>query len=61
MRECALILGVHFISHLRFLAMIPHQSNAILTSERANTSDPSLRKLANDIMGVQMLLQSPQL
>jgi hypothetical protein len=32
-------------------AMIPHHSIAILTSERANISDPRVRKLADDIIG----------
>jgi len=34
-------------------AMIPHHSIAILTSERANISDPRVRKLADDIIGAQ--------
>lgn len=36
-------------------AMIPHHSIAILTSERANISDPRVRKLANDIVEAQRL------
>jgi len=36
-------------------AMIPHHSIAILTSERANISDPRVRKLANDIIDAQRL------
>tara|TARA_R110002020_G_scaffold461257_1_gene680119 strand:- start:3806 stop:4282 length:477 start_codon:yes stop_codon:yes gene_type:complete len=36
-------------------AMIPHHSIAILTSERANISDPRVRKLANDIIEAQRL------
>ena len=35
--------------------MIPHHSIAILTSERANISDPRVRKLANDIVEAQRL------
>ena len=31
-------------------AMIPHHSIAILTSERAHTSDPRVRKLADGII-----------
>ncbi len=31
-------------------AMIPHHSIAILTSERANISDPRVRKLADEII-----------
>ena len=34
-------------------AMIPHHSIAILTSERANISDPRVRKLADDIIEAQ--------
>lgn len=34
-------------------AMIPHHSIAILTSERANISDPRVRKLADDIISAQ--------
>ena len=34
-------------------AMIPHHSIAILTSERADITDPRVRKLADDIIGVQ--------
>ena len=36
-------------------AMIPHHSIAIMTSERANISDPRVRKLANDIVEAQRL------
>ena len=36
-------------------AMIPHHSMAILTSERANISDPRVRKLADDIIEAQRL------
>ena len=35
--------------------MIPHHSIAILTSERANISDPRVRKLADDIIEAQRL------
>ena len=35
-------------------AMIPHHSIAILTSERANISDPRVRKLAEDIIEAQL-------
>ncbi len=34
-------------------AMIPHHSIAILTSERANISDPRVRKLADSIIEAQ--------
>ena len=34
-------------------AMIPHHSIAILTSERANISDPRVRKLADEIVEAQ--------
>jgi uncharacterized protein (DUF305 family) len=34
-------------------AMIPHHSIAILTSERANISDPEVRKLADQIIESQ--------
>ncbi|AXG74019.1 DUF305 domain-containing protein [Flavobacterium arcticum] len=34
-------------------AMIPHHSSAILTSTRANISDPEARKLATDIIETQ--------
>lgn len=34
-------------------AMIPHHSIAILTSERANISDPRVRKLAGEIIEAQ--------
>jgi uncharacterized protein (DUF305 family) len=34
-------------------AMIPHHSIAILTSERANITDPRVRKLADDIIKAQ--------
>jgi uncharacterized protein (DUF305 family) len=34
-------------------AMIPHHSIAILTSERANISDPRVRDLANGIINAQ--------
>ena len=34
-------------------AMIPHHSIAILTSERANISDPRVRKLADQIISSQ--------
>lgn len=36
-------------------AMIPHHSIAILTSSRANISDPRVRKLADDIIEAQKL------
>lgn len=35
-------------------AMIPHHSIAILTSERANLSDPRVRKLADEIIEAQV-------
>lgn len=34
-------------------AMIPHHSIAILTSERANITDPRVRELADQIIGAQ--------
>ena len=34
-------------------AMIPHHSNAILTSERAAIKDPEVKHLANDIIKAQ--------
>ena len=34
-------------------AMIPHHSIAILTSERAQISDPRVRKLADQIIETQ--------
>lgn len=34
-------------------AMIPHHSIAILTSERANITDPRVRKLADEIIKAQ--------
>ncbi|WP_282063618.1 DUF305 domain-containing protein [Roseobacter litoralis] len=36
-------------------AMIPHHSIAIMTSERANISDPRVRQLADDIIQAQRL------
>jgi uncharacterized membrane protein len=36
-------------------AMIPHHSIAILTSERADISDPRVRQLADDIIAAQLL------
>ena len=36
-------------------AMIPHHSIAILTSERAEISDPRVRKLADNIIEAQRL------
>ena len=35
-------------------AMIPHHSIAILTSRRAQISDPRVRKLADDIITAQL-------
>lgn len=35
-------------------AMIPHHSIAILTSDRANISDPRVRKLADEIIAAQV-------
>ena len=34
-------------------AMIPHHSIAILTSKRANISDPRVRQLADEIIKAQ--------
>jgi uncharacterized protein (DUF305 family) len=42
---------VQDVSYMR--AMIPHHSIAILTSERAEISDPRVRKLADDIIEAQ--------
>jgi hypothetical protein len=39
------------VSYMR--AMIPHHSIAIMTSERANLSDPRVRKLADEIIAAQ--------
>jgi uncharacterized protein (DUF305 family) len=39
------------VSYMR--AMIPHHSIAILTSERANISDPRVRELADEIIRTQ--------
>lgn len=39
------------VSYMR--AMIPHHSIAIMTSERANISDPRVRKLADEIIAAQ--------
>lgn len=39
------------VSYMR--AMIPHHSIAILTSERANISDPRVRELADEIIQAQ--------
>ncbi len=42
---------VEDVSYMR--AMIPHHSIAILTSERANFSDPRVQELANEIIAAQ--------
>lgn len=42
---------VQDVSYMR--AMIPHHSIAILTSERAQISDPRVRKLADEIIASQ--------
>lgn len=42
---------VEDVSYMK--AMIPHHSIAILTSERANISDPRVRKLADQIIEAQ--------
>lgn len=42
---------VQDVSYMR--AMIPHHSIAILTSERAEISDPRVRKLADEIIEAQ--------
>lgn len=44
---------VEDVSYMR--AMIPHHSIAILTSERAEFSDPRVQKLANEIIDAQRL------
>lgn len=44
---------VEDVSYMR--AMIPHHSIAILTSERAEFSDPRVQKLANEIIEAQRL------
>ena len=43
---------VEDVSYMK--AMIPHHSIAILTSERANISDPRVRKLADEIIEAQL-------
>lgn len=47
-RSQATITGVDYMK-----AMIPHHSIAILTSERAQISDPRVRKLADEIIEAQ--------
>ena len=42
---------VQDVSYMR--AMIPHHSIAIMTSERANISDPRVRELADEIIAAQ--------
>lgn len=42
---------VEDVSYMR--AMIPHHSIAIMTSERANISDPRVRELADEIIAAQ--------
>ena len=42
---------VEDVSYMK--AMIPHHSIAIMTSERANISDPRVRKLADEIIEAQ--------
>lgn len=42
---------VEDVSYMR--AMIPHHSIAIMTSERANISDPRVRELADEIIESQ--------
>jgi uncharacterized protein (DUF305 family) len=42
---------VEDVSYMK--AMIPHHSIAILTSERANITDPRVRKLADEIIEAQ--------
>jgi len=42
---------VEDVSYMK--AMIPHHSIAILTSERANITDPRVRKLADEIIAAQ--------
>jgi uncharacterized protein (DUF305 family) len=42
---------VQDVSYMK--AMIPHHSIAILTSERAEISDPRVRKLADEILATQ--------
>jgi uncharacterized protein (DUF305 family) len=36
-------------------AMIPHHSNAIMTSERSHIRDPRVRKLADDNIEAQVM------
>ena len=43
---------VEDVSYMK--AMIPHHSIAIMTSKRANISDPRVRKLADDIIAAQV-------
>lgn len=40
-------------NYLKFLAMIPHHSIAILTSERAGIEDPRVQELADEIIEAQ--------
>ena len=47
----AVWVGVGAVAWMK--AMIPHHSIAILTSERAQISDPRVRKLADEIVDAQ--------
>ena len=58
----AFVLGVYLVRSQDTVddvdwmkAMIPHHSIAILTSSRANITDPRVRKLADDIIEAQRL------
>ena len=58
----AFVLGVYLVRSQDTVddvdwmkAMIPHHSIAILTSSRANITDPRVRKLADDIIEAQKL------
>ena len=41
------------MSYWRFAAMIPHHSIAIMTSKRAQITDPRVRELADEIIAAQ--------
>ena len=47
--ECG---AYHVLAHM---AMIPHHSIVILTSERAQITDPRVRKLTDEIIKAQRL------
>jgi uncharacterized protein (DUF305 family) len=50
----ALVRGQNTVGDVAWMkAMIPHHSIAILTSERADLSDPRVRRLADEIIETQ--------